>query len=66
MQRYILRRLFQGIIVLFGISIIVFALVRLSGDPSMLMAGPGATVDGVVCQVCVTSHGYHNCIVSHS
>jgi len=42
MQRYILRRLFQGLIVLFGISIIVFSLVRLSGDPSMLMAGPGA------------------------
>ena len=43
MQRYILRRLFQAVIVLFGISIIVFSLVRLSGDPSMLMAGPGAS-----------------------
>jgi ABC-type dipeptide/oligopeptide/nickel transport system permease component len=43
MQRYILRRLFQAVIVLFGISIIVFSLVRISGDPSMLMAGPGAS-----------------------
>ena len=43
MQRYIIRRLFQGLIVLLGISIIVFMLIRLSGDPVLLLAGPGAT-----------------------
>jgi peptide/nickel transport system permease protein len=43
MQRYIIRRLLQGLVVLLGISIIVFMLIRLSGDPVLLIAGPGAT-----------------------
>ena len=47
MQRYILRRLYQGLIVLFGISIIVFGLIRLSGDPTTLLAGPGADAEQI-------------------
>ena len=43
MLRYILMRLLQTIVALFVISIIVFALVRLSGDPARLMAPPDAT-----------------------
>ena len=37
MQRYILVRLFQGIFLVFVISVIVFALARASGDPIGLM-----------------------------
>ena len=33
MQRYILIRLFHGLIAFFGVTIIIFSLVRLSGDP---------------------------------
>ncbi len=33
MQRYIIRRLAQGVIAVFVISIVVFGLVRVSGDP---------------------------------
>lgn len=43
MQRYILKRLGQGIIVLIAVSLIVFALSRLSGDPLTLMLDSEAT-----------------------
>jgi peptide/nickel transport system permease protein len=43
MQRYILKRLGQGVIVLIVVSLIVFALSRLSGDPLTLMLDPEAT-----------------------
>jgi ABC-type dipeptide/oligopeptide/nickel transport system permease component len=43
MQRYILKRVIQGLICLVAISIIVFSLVHLSGDPAMLLLGPDAT-----------------------
>ena len=43
MQRYILKRLGQGIIVLLAVSLIVFILSRLSGDPLTLMLDPEAT-----------------------
>lgn len=43
MQRYIIRRILQGILVLFGVSIIVFMLARVSGDPLDLMMPPEAT-----------------------
>lgn len=33
MQRYIVIRLFHGVIAFFGVTIIIFSLVRLSGDP---------------------------------
>ena len=46
MQRYILIRIIQGIFVLWAVSVLVFGLARLSGDPIVLMlpldAEPGA------------------------
>jgi ABC-type dipeptide/oligopeptide/nickel transport system permease component len=43
MQRYILKRLLQSIVSLVAVTIIVFMLVHLSGDPAVLMAPPDAT-----------------------
>ena len=45
MQRYILKRLFQAVIVLFAVTIIVFILGYLSGDPVTLVARRGATAE---------------------
>ncbi len=42
MQRYILSRVFYACISLFLLSITIFGLVRISGDPVILMAEPGA------------------------
>jgi ABC-type dipeptide/oligopeptide/nickel transport system permease component len=41
-QRYILSRVFYALISLFLLSITVFGLVRITGDPVVLMAEPGA------------------------
>jgi len=41
-QRYILSRVFYACISLFLLSITIFGLVRISGDPVILMAEPGA------------------------
>lgn len=43
MQRYILGRAVQSLVSMFVVSIVVFALVRLSGDPIAIMAPPEAT-----------------------
>ena len=43
MQRYIVVRLFQNVIALVILSVIIFCLVRLSGDPALLMLPEGAT-----------------------
>lgn len=42
MQRYILRRLFYACISLVLLSITIFCLIRVTGDPALLMADPGA------------------------
>jgi peptide/nickel transport system permease protein len=47
MINYILRRLIQAVICLFGISIIVFLLSHLSGDPALLMAPPEAKPEDI-------------------
>lgn len=48
MSRYLLKRLFQGIFVLFGISILIFVLSRVvPGDPGRLALGPRATQEAV-------------------
>src|SRR4030042_2514861 len=47
MLNYILRRLIQACICLFGISIIVFLLSHLSGDPALLMAPPEAKPEDI-------------------
>lgn len=43
MSRYILGRLVQSLVSMFVVSIVVFALVRLSGDPIQIMAPPEAS-----------------------
>jgi hypothetical protein len=43
MQRFILIRLFQNIIALIILSILIFFVVRVSGDPALLMLPEGAT-----------------------
>lgn len=43
MQRYIARRLLQNLLVLVGVSTVVFFVTSLSGDPAALMLPPGAT-----------------------
>ena len=45
MQRYILRRLMQGIVLLFVLAIVIFALARVTGNPADLMLGEDATAD---------------------
>lgn len=41
MAWYILKRLFHGLVVLLGISLVVFFAVRLTGDPVMAILGQG-------------------------
>ena len=43
MQRYIVIRLFQGFMTLLVVSLVVFILSRLSGDPVSLLIDPEAT-----------------------
>ena len=43
MQRYILGRVFQSIVSMVVVSMVVFTLVRLSGDPILIMAPPEAS-----------------------
>jgi peptide/nickel transport system permease protein len=42
MQRYILKRLLQGLITLLIVSVIIFVLARISGDPVTLLIDPMA------------------------
>src|SRR5688572_22922374 len=45
MQTFIIRRLIQSILVLFGVSIFVFGLLHLSGNPVELLLPPDATAE---------------------
>ena len=45
MQRYIVRRVGQALIALFILSILIFGMVRLTGDPTLLMLPEDATED---------------------
>jgi len=47
MKKYIFNRLIQAVVCLFFITIIVFGLTHLSGDPVMLMVPPEATIDEI-------------------
>lgn len=47
MRAYLLRRLLYAVFVIFGVSIIVFLLVRLTGDPAGLMLPLDATEEQV-------------------
>src|SRR5512143_924191 len=43
MREFLLRRLIRAVVVLWGISTIVFVVMRLSGDPVTLLLPPDAT-----------------------
>ncbi len=45
MQTFVLRRLVQSVFVLFGVSLFVFGLLQLSGDPVGLLLSPDATAE---------------------
>ena len=45
MQRYIFRRLLQGVVLLFVLAIIVFALARVTGNPADLMLPDDASAE---------------------
>ena len=40
MKKYIFKRIIQSLVCLFFVTIIVFALTHLSGDPVLLMVPP--------------------------
>lgn len=44
---YLLRRLWQSLLVLFGISIIIFTILHLTGDPTLLLLPPEATKEDI-------------------
>ncbi len=45
MQRYILRRLLQGVVLLFVLALVIFALARVTGNPADLLLPEDATAD---------------------
>jgi hypothetical protein len=47
MRSYLLRRLWQAVLVLFGVSIVVFLILHLTGDPAALLLPPDATAEDV-------------------
>ena len=47
MTRFIIMRLFQAFLALIGISILIFVLVRASGDPTMLYRSSMATEEDI-------------------
>jgi ABC-type dipeptide/oligopeptide/nickel transport system permease component len=44
---YLLRRLLQSLLVLLGISFVVFAILHLTGDPALVLLPPDATAEDV-------------------
>ena len=47
MQRYIVKRIGEAVLALFALSIIIFLMVRLTGDPALLMLPPDAGADAL-------------------
>ncbi|MCA9858242.1 MAG: ABC transporter permease [Thermomicrobiales bacterium] len=47
MARFITRRLAQALVVLFGVSIVVFVLVRITGDPTALLVSADARPEDI-------------------
>jgi len=48
MWRYILKRLLQAVLCILGVSVIIFFLARLTGDPALVMLGPTATLPQIL------------------
>jgi ABC-type dipeptide/oligopeptide/nickel transport system permease component len=47
MKTFLLRRLLQSLVVLFGVSFVVFAILFLTGDPALVLLPPDATPEDV-------------------
>ncbi len=47
MKSYLLRRLWQSVLVLFGVSVVVFLILHLTGDPAALLLPPDATAEDI-------------------
>jgi ABC-type dipeptide/oligopeptide/nickel transport system permease component len=47
MSVYVARRLIQSLVVLLGISVVVFVILHLTGDPTLLMLPPDASAEEV-------------------
>ncbi|HEX5531691.1 MAG TPA: nickel ABC transporter permease [Methylomirabilota bacterium] len=47
MRSYLLRRLWQSLLVLFGVSVVVFFILHLTGDPAALLLPPDATAEDI-------------------
>jgi len=47
MTGYLFRRLWQSLLVLFGISVIIFVILHLTGDPAVLLMPPAATQEDI-------------------
>ncbi len=47
MKTYVLRRLAQSLIVLLGISVVVFIILHLTGDPTLLLLPPDASAEEI-------------------
>ena len=45
MKAYLIRRLWQSLLVLFGVSVVVFLILHLTGDPAALLLPPDATAE---------------------
>ena len=43
MKKYIIRRLFLGVLVILIVSVLIFVATRITGDPALLIAPPGAS-----------------------
>ena len=47
MRTFLLRRLWQSLVVLLGVSFVVFLILHLTGDPALVLLSPEATADDV-------------------
>jgi peptide/nickel transport system permease protein len=47
MRTFFLRRLLQSLVVLFGVSFVVFAILYLTGDPALVLLPPDASIEDV-------------------
>ena len=47
MTTYLRRRLWQSLLVLFGVSVVVFLILHLTGDPAALLLPPDATAEDI-------------------
>ncbi len=47
MKTFLIRRLLQSLLVLFGVSLVVFLILHLTGDPTLLLLPPDATAEEI-------------------